>query len=37
MTESMENIKKLLKEMEDIRTGKAEIDNKARVKTKVSR
>ena len=32
MDESMEKIKKLLDEMEDIRTGKAEIDNQTRVK-----
>ena len=32
MDESMEKIKKLLDEMEDIKSGKAEIDNKIRVK-----
>ena len=32
MDKSMEKIKKLLDEMEDIKTGKAEIDNKTRVK-----
>ena len=32
MDKSMEKIKKLLDEMEDIRTGKADIDNKTRVK-----
>ena len=32
MDKSMEKIKKLLDEMEDIKTGKADIDNKTRVK-----
>ena len=32
MDKSMEKIKKLLNEMEDIKTGKADIDNKTRVK-----
>jgi len=32
MDESMEKIKKLLDEMEDIKSGKAEIDNETRVK-----
>ena len=32
MDKSMERIKKLIDEMEDIRTGKAEIDNKTRIK-----
>ena len=32
MSESMDNIEQLLKEMEDIRTGRAEVDNQTRVK-----
>jgi len=32
MDKSMEKIKKLLDEMEDIKTGKADIDNKTRIK-----
>ena len=32
MDTSMEKIKKLLDEMEDIKSGKAEIDNKTRIK-----
>ena len=32
MSESIDNIEQLLKEMEDIRTGRAEIDNETRVR-----